>query len=74
LSSSAGDKYPRKDAIYAADHVGADWNKQAAKAAKNYLEMSPFSRQGMIQQLSSGAGDKYTRAQAEYGATKAGLN
>ncbi len=54
------------------NHVGANWNEQAAKAAKNYLKMSPFSRAGMIQQLTSSAGDQYTQAQAEYGATKAG--
>lgn len=43
------------------------------KAAKNYLDISPFSRSGMIQQLSSDAGDGYTLEQAEYGAKKAGL-
>lgn len=73
LTSDAGDKYPRADAVYAVNHVGANWNEQAAKAAKNYLKMSPFSRAGMIQQLTSSAGDQYTQAQAEYGATKAGL-
>lgn len=73
LSSDAGDGYARKDAVFAANHVGANWNEQAAKAAKNYLEMTSFSRQDLIEQLSSDAGDKYTLKQATYGVNKAGL-
>ena len=34
LSSSYGEGFSVADATYAADHVGADWNQQAAKAAK----------------------------------------
>ena len=33
----------------------------------------PFSRSGLIQQLSSKAGDGYTHEQAVYGVNKAGL-
>lgn len=50
-----------------------NWNEQAAKAAKNYLDMMPFSRSGLIEQLSSKAGDGYTKKQAVYGVDKAGL-
>ena len=31
------EQYSHDDAVYAADNCGADWNKQAAKSAKNYL-------------------------------------
>ena len=42
-------------------------NEQAAKSAKNYLDNSAFSRQGLIEQLSSEYGDGFTYAQAVYG-------
>jgi Host cell surface-exposed lipoprotein len=73
LSSSYGDGFSVADATYAADHVGADWNQQAAKAAKKYLAMTSFSHAGLVQQLSSSYGDQYTVAQAEYGVSQAGL-
>jgi hypothetical protein len=49
---------------------GADWKAQAAKAAENYLDMMPFSRSGLIQQLEF---EGYSREQAEFGVTQAGL-
>ena len=49
-----------------------DWNEQAAKAGKAYLDMQGFSCKGLIQQLSSKHGDQYTKAEAEYGAKQAG--
>ena len=52
------------------DAVGANWNEQAAKAAQSYLETSPFSRSGLIEQLEF---EGYTPAQATYGVDKAGL-
>ena len=70
LSSSAGDGYPKADATFAANHVGADWSEEAVEAAQNYLDTMPFSKAGLIEQLSSSAGDKYTRAQARYAASK----
>ena len=73
LSSEAGDKYPHADAVFAVEHLHANWNEQAVKAAKQYLSSSSFSCQGLIEQLSSEAGDKYTMAQAEYGAKQAGI-
>jgi hypothetical protein len=71
LSSSYGDGYARKDAVFAANHVDVDWNAEAAEAAKNYLDTMPFSRTELIQQLESSAGDKFTHAQAVYGAQQA---
>lgn len=74
LSSEAGDKYPEQDAIWGVEHLqGVSWDEQAAKAAKKYLEISSFSCQGLVEQLSSESGDKYTQSQAEYGARQAGI-
>ena len=50
-----------------------DWNEQAAKSAKEYLDYDSFSRQGLIDQLSSEYGEGFTMAQAIYGVNKAGL-
>lgn len=38
--------------------------KNAVRSAKQYLEISGFSRAGLIQQLSSDAGDGYDKADA----------
>lgn len=73
LSSDAGEGFPKKDAIYAVDHIKVDWNQQAAKSAKSYLEFQHFSRKGLIEQLESDAGEGFTHAQAVYGVNKAGL-
>lgn len=50
-----------------ADNCGADWNEQAAKCAKSYLDSMSFSRDELISQLEY---EGFTRAQAEYGAAK----
>ena len=62
--------YSEKDATYAVDAVGANWNEQAAKAAQSYLDTQPFSRSGLIRQLKF---EGFTTAQATYGVNKAGL-
>ena len=51
------------------DNCGADWNEQAAKSAKSYLDFSSFSRSGLIKQLEY---EGFTAEQAEYGATAVG--
>lgn len=58
------EKYSHEDAVYAADHCGADWNQQAAKSAENYLSMMAFSRDGLIKQLEY---EGFTHEQAVYG-------
>ncbi len=63
------EQYLHEDAVYAADHCGADWNEQAAKAAANYLEYTSFSRDGLIEQLEY---EGYTHEQAVYGAEQNG--
>ena len=59
------EQYSHDDAVYAADNCGADWNKQAAKSAKNYLEMMPFSREELISQLEF---EGFSHEEAVYGA------
>ena len=70
------DNYPKEDAEFAVsyleDNGKVDWNEQAVKAAKNYLEFSSFSREGLIDQLCSEYGDQYTREQAEYAVDQVG--
>jgi hypothetical protein len=48
--------------------------KNALQSAHNYLDMSGFSKRGLIQQLSSSAGEGFSRADATYAATHAGAN
>ena len=43
--------FSHTEAVYGADHVGADWNEQAAKKAASYLKFTSFSRSGLIDQL-----------------------
>lgn len=57
-------EYSHEDAVYAADHCGADWNEQAAKKAKHYLDYTSFSRNGLISQLEY---EGFTHEQAVYG-------
>lgn len=62
--------YSNADAVYGADHCGADWNEQAAKKAKAYLDLMPYSRQGLIDQLIF---EGFTKEQAAYGVKENGL-
>ena len=56
--------FSTSEAMYAADHCGADWNEQAAKKARQYLEYSAFSRSELIDQLEF---EGFTYSQAVYG-------
>ena len=40
--------YTHEEAVYAADNCGADWNKQAALKAKEYLDLMSFSREDIF--------------------------
>ena len=64
------EKFSHEDAVYGADHCGADWNEQAVKKAKSYLNVMAFSHDGLVQQLEY---EGFTHEQAEYGVTQAGL-
>lgn len=61
------EKFSHEDAVYAADHCGADWNEQAAKKAKSYREMTSFSHAALVDQLKY---DGFTAEQAEYGVSQ----
>lgn len=63
------DGYSSEDATYAAENCNANWNEQAAKSAKNYLDTMPFSKSELIHQLEF---DGYSKEEAEYGAQAAG--
>ena len=61
--------YSNEEAEYAAKNCGADWNEQAVKSAKQYLDIMSFSRQSLIEQLEY---EGYTYDQASYAATQNG--
>ena len=63
--------YSHQEAVFAADHCGADWNEQAAKKAASYLSHSSFSRTGLIDQLEYNG---FTYEQAVYGADHCGTD
>lgn len=65
------EKFSHEDAVYGADHCGADWNAQALKKAKSYLNSSAFSHQGLIKQLKY---EGFTDEQAAYGAGNCGAD
>lgn len=48
--------------------------ENALAAAENYLSIAPFSRNGLIRQLSSDAGDGYSKADATYAADHVKVN
>lgn len=63
-------KFSHEEAVYAADHCGADWMEQAVKKAASYLQVSSFSRDGLIEQLEYVG---FTHDQAVYGAEQNGF-
>ncbi len=73
LSSEYGEGYELADATWAVDQLKVNWNEQAVRSGKSYLEFTSFSRQGLIEQLSSAYGEQFTLAQATYAVNKIGL-
>jgi hypothetical protein len=66
LDSPYGGQFSVADATWAVDNSGADWNAQAAIAAKGYLsDGQGFSRQGLIDQLDSPYGGQFTYGVSE---------
>lgn len=63
--------FSNAEAVYGADHCGADWNEQAVKSAKNYLATMAFSYSGLIGQLEY---EGFTTSQATYGADQCGAD
>jgi len=72
LASDAGEGFSTEDAIAAVDSLNVNWDENAVRAAKSYLEMRGFSCKGLISQLSARAGEGFSESQAEYGARNAG--
>ena len=58
------------EANYGISNISVDWNEQAAKKAKEYLDAMSFSRQGLIDQLLY---EGFTNSEAIYGATANGF-
>jgi colicin import membrane protein len=56
--------FSTKDATFAVDAIGVDWNEQAVLSAEQYLEMGGFSRSALVDQLEF---EGFTPKQAEYG-------
>lgn len=48
--------------------------KNAIRSARSYLDLSGFSRAGLINQLTSKAGDGFSRADATYAADHVGVD
>ena len=64
------EKFSEADAVWAADHSGANWDDQAVQSAKSYMDMGGFSKGSLIQQLQF---EKFTYAQASHAASAVGL-
>ena len=63
------EKFTEEESTYGVDNCGADWNEQAAKKAKEYLNTMSFSRSGLIEQLEF---EGFTHEQAVYGVEAVG--
>ena len=73
LDSSSGNGFPKSVAEFAVNHIKANWDQQAAEAAKGYMQQGGFSYSGMVQQLDSPDGNDFTNSEAVYGAKAVGL-
>jgi Host cell surface-exposed lipoprotein/Protein of unknown function (DUF2510) len=66
------EEFSEADATVAVEHIeatgGVDWNQQAVKSAKSYLDYTSFSLSGLVRQLES---EGFTPSQAQYGANTA---
>jgi hypothetical protein len=58
--------YSEETATYAADHVDADWNRNALEKAKLYEESGGMSNDDIHEQLTSEYGEQFTDEQADY--------
>ena len=61
--------FSNEDATYAVNNCIVDWNEQAAKKAKEYIDTMSFSRDGLIDQLKY---EGFSQEQAEYGVSAIG--
>jgi hypothetical protein len=56
------------------ERTGTVAQMQALGSAKAYLDVAPFSRKGLIQQLTSDAGDGFARADAVWAVDRCGAD
>lgn len=61
--------FSRPNAAYAADHCGADWERQAVRCVRLCLSERPFPLRQLLARLME---EGFTEAQARYGASKNG--
>lgn len=76
LTSQYGEGFDPADAEFALAYLEqnglVDWNAEAAKSAKSYLDMTSFSRDGLYDQLTSEYGEQFTPEQANAGLAAVG--
>lgn len=70
LTSSYGEDFDKKDAVFAERYVNPDYKKEAVQAAKSYLDSGHFSKRDLLNQLSSSYGEGFTKAEATYAVNK----
>ena len=58
--------YSHEAAKFAVEHVIVDWDKQAIKSAKVYMQYMPMTRRQLMTQLTSETGEAFTHEQAAY--------
>lgn len=77
LTSEYGEGFSAEDAEFAISYLestgAVDWNQEAAQAAKSYLDLKGFSRDGLYDQLTSEYGEGFTPDQANFGLDAVGL-
>ena len=66
------EEFSHAEAVFAADHCGADWLEQALKAARSHLAFSSYSYQGIINQLEKYA--YFSHTEAVYAADNCGAD
>jgi len=75
LTSSYGNGFTAADAEWAVANAGPDWNEQALKAAKGYLNSGiGFSQASLAKQLTSSSGNQFTTEQANYAVANSGAD
>lgn len=72
IKQLAFEDFSDADATFAVENIeangGVDWNEQAVKKAKDYLDYTSFSLDGLIDQLEA---EGFTPSEAQYGAQQA---
>jgi hypothetical protein len=73
MSTNGFETYSEAEALYAVNHVDADWKAEAVEAAKGLKILeSPLLRWRLVQDLTLGYG--FTKAEARYAVGHAGLD